>query len=88
MSFTATEIGPFVVTAGTVTDILDVISGWTGAINEDPATQGKAPETEAQYRARHRLEVAVPGYDSLESIEARLRSLESVNVRQCPDLGE
>lgn len=59
------EIGPIVAAAGTLTEIVTPIAGWTAVTNPSDATLGRLLETDAAYRIRYpvftpRLAVGFP----------------------------
>ena len=68
----AVEVGPVVAPAGALDEIVDAISGWTGATNAAAADPGRLLETDVAYRRRYSGEVAVHARDSLEAIRARV----------------
>lgn len=74
----ASEIGPIVVSVGSLTQIVDAIAGWTGITNSAAGEVGKNPETDAEYRRRYLSEIAVHGRDSLETVRARVLNTENV----------
>lgn len=74
----ATENGPLVAAAGTLTQIVDARAGWTGVTNAQAARLGRLVESDAEYRRRYGKEVATHAVDDLEAIRARVRSEDGV----------
>lgn len=70
--FRATVAGPVQAAAGDLTQIVDVIAGWTGVTNAAAALPGRLREDDLPYQRRYRQEVAVHARDALEAIRARV----------------
>lgn len=77
-TFRSQALGPIVAGAGELTQIVDVVSGWTAITNAAAASLGRNAETDHQYQQRYRGEVAVHARDALEAIRARVLQVESV----------
>ncbi|MDE2846015.1 MAG: baseplate J/gp47 family protein [Gemmatimonadota bacterium] len=76
--FRSVEVGPIQAGAGALSEIVDVVSGWTSATNSAAAMAGRAVETDSGYRERYRGEVAVHARDALEAIRARILNVAGV----------
>ena len=76
--FRSRDDGPIVAGIDELTEIIDVISGWTGITNTAAAVLGRDAETDFQYRSRYRGEVAVNARGSLEAIRARVLQVAAV----------
>ena len=74
----AVETGPIAVPAGELTQIVDLIVGWTGVTNPADATPGRDVETDVAYRARYRREVARNSRGGLESIRSSVWAVPGV----------
>ena len=73
------EYGPIPAAAAALTEIVTVVSGWTGVTNAAAATPGRNAETNFEYRNRYPVELAVNARDGLEAIRARTRAVEGVS---------
>lgn len=76
--FRSEVIGPIEASAGTLTEIVDVVSGWTGVTNENDAVVGRNRETENEWVQRVQRTAAVHSVGTIESILARVLSVENV----------
>ena len=72
------EAGPVAARAGTLTRLIDIISGWTGVTNAEDAALGRADESDAEYRARYRSTVAHQAGSGPEAIRARVLQVDGV----------
>ncbi|MCY3554993.1 MAG: baseplate J/gp47 family protein [Gemmatimonadetes bacterium] len=79
--FRSEEVGHIQAEAGQLTEIVDVIPGWTSATNAAAAMPGRAVESDSEYRERYRGEVAVHARGSLDAIRARVLAVSGVT--QC-----
>jgi len=76
--FRSVEVGAIQAGAAALTEIVDVVSGWTSATNAAAAEVGRAVETDSGYRERYRGEVAIHARDALEAIRARILDVSGV----------
>ena len=74
----AVQSGPVPAAAGTLTEIVDLIPGWTGVTNPSAAMLGRDTETDTVYRARYATEVARNARSALESVIAAVFGVEGV----------
>ena len=74
----ARDYGPVAAPAGSLTQIVTVVSGWTSITNATAATPGRHAETDLEYVKRYREEIAVNATGTMEAIEARVRAVEGV----------
>lgn len=81
----AVDPGPLLAPAGTLTGIVDVISGWTGVTNAAAAQVGRDTETDAEYRRRYVGETAVHARESLDALSARLLDVSGVTAAAVHD---
>ena len=72
------ELGPIPAPAGTLTQMVEAITGWTGVTNPADAQLGRNAETDREYRRRYPMEVAHNGRDGLEHMRARILRVEGV----------
>lgn len=73
MLFESQVVGPVLVLANTLTEIVTPIAGWQSVTNWDPSIQGRNTETDQQLRLRRLQSFRVAGAASVEAIQARLR---------------
>jgi uncharacterized phage protein gp47/JayE len=92
VTLTATDTGPIIANAGTLTNILTPVSGLTNALNITDATVGSNVETDTAYRARMAEELQIAGAGTVEAIRAKLLATTGVesalvyeNVDDVPD---
>lgn len=78
-SFTAVNSGAVVATAGSDWAIVDVVVGWTAAINLADAEVGDERETDAEFRARVRAGMRAGG---IAAALFKLEGVESVTIFQ------
>jgi uncharacterized phage protein gp47/JayE len=64
----ATDFGPFIASAGTLTKIDTPIYGWQTVTNETDAVPGRYEETDAELRIRRRISTSTPGTNTVDSI--------------------
>lgn len=64
--------GPVVASAGTVTNIVTPVSGWSGVTNALDGTIGRDIETDPAYRARRRVETQISVSGPVEAIRQTL----------------
>lgn len=74
----ATQVGPQLAPAGTVTKIATPIFGWQSVNNVLDATPGRFEETDEQLRLRRRASTSTPGVAVLDSIYGALANLDNV----------
>ena len=77
------EDGAIEADAGTITEIFDVIDGWTGVTNENPAVLGTNAETDAEVRLRRRESLALQNnglYDAIYRAVMGVGSVAFANV--------
>jgi len=75
----ATASGPVHAPAGTLTNRLTVIAGWTGVTNAADASIGSFEETDAELRARRLASVALPSQGILDGLFAALAQVDDVS---------
>lgn len=82
--FLSQSFGPIPAPAGSLTNILTPVSGWTSLTNFDAGITGRNQETDTELRIRRALSLKVQGAATVESIISRLRQevpgVTSVNV--------
>lgn len=83
--FRATEEGQVQAAAGELTQIIDVIAGWTGITNAADAQLGRTREADLPYQRRYRTEVAVHARDALEAVRARVLEVDGVTDARTHD---
>ena len=76
--FRSVEAGPIRSDAGTLNQIVDVISGWTSVTNAADAVLGRDVETDSEYRLRYLGEVSVHEVGSLDAVRSRVLDVENV----------
>lgn len=81
VDYKAEVTGPLSAAAGQLSVIATPVPGWTGAINLQAATLGRALESEPALRARRNLELQSAEGGPVEAIRARI--LEIPEVIQC-----
>lgn len=64
--------------AGTITEIVDAVAGWTGVTNAADVTLGRDTESDPDYRERAELSLSVIGAGTDQAIRARLEAVEGV----------
>lgn len=69
---TATVNGPNTANAGTVTTIVDTVSGWNTVTNALDATPGRFRETDSELRTRYPTAISGIGKTTPDAIRARL----------------
>lgn len=70
--FECTETGPIVANAGTLTEIVTPLAGWTAATNAEDATLGTDIEGDVDLRERRESEIAGQGSSSTDALRAKL----------------
>lgn len=75
---TATETGPLEAAAGSITEIVDAVSGWDTVTNAEDATEGTNVETDEELLARRERSLAVGGNCTDQAIRANLEALPDV----------
>jgi len=75
---TATETGPLEAAAGSVTEIVDAVSGWNTVTNAADATLGTNTETDEELLARRERSLAIGGNCTDQAIRANLEQLEDI----------
>ena len=79
-AFESAEIGPVQAGADELTEIIDVVRGWSGATNAAAAVVGAAVESDAAYRLRYGRVLARSTAGTIEGMEAALRSVDGVEA--------
>lgn len=82
---TATEVGPLEQESNTITTISTPVLGWRSVYNPNPATPGRAEETDEELRDRlltSRSTRAINLWDSLYSALRNLEGVFSVNIEE------
>lgn len=77
---TCTETGPYEAAAGTITTIVNTVSGITAVTNAAAATPGSNRETDAELRARHTAVTETSGEDDIASIYEAVTSVSGVSA--------
>lgn len=75
---TCTVIGPTQADIGTITKIVDVVGGLTGATNPEPATIGSSRQRDDSLRVRRAAAVGRPGSNQVDSLYGELFSVDGV----------
>lgn len=75
---TCTVTGDVEASAGTITILVDSISGLTGVTNASAATPGTNQETDASLRARRNLMVGKPGSNQIDSMTGNIFGVDGV----------
>ena len=70
--------GPVAAPAGTLTEIVDLIPGWTGVTNPSAAMVGHDTETDVMYRARFARETARNARSTVDAVIAAVLGVEGV----------
>lgn len=79
----ATVGGPILGIAGTLNQVMTVISGWTGVTNPTDALVGKNAETDAALRLRRAAAVAFPSQALIDGIAPAIRNIAGVVSAIC-----
>lgn len=77
-SFDAEETGPIEATAGSITEIVTAVAGWSGVNHADDFTTGRDVETDAALRARREGSLQIVGAGPDQAIRARIRAIPEV----------
>ncbi len=77
-TFEALVTGPVAANAGTLTNILTPVSGWTAVTNPLDAELGRNVETDTELRVRRAIELAEPGSSSANAIRAGVLNVAGV----------
>jgi uncharacterized phage protein gp47/JayE len=77
-SMVARQSGPVHASAGTLTQVTTVISGWNTAINGSDASVGAAAESDAALRLRRQASVALPSQGIIDGLFAALLQITNV----------
>ena len=77
-SATAVEKGATQASIGTITKIVNPISGWSSLTNPGVATPGTEPETDAELRSKRSKQVGLPGQNQVDSTFAAIFTVEDV----------
>ena len=72
------RIGAVQAPAGSLTEILDVVAGWTSVTNASAATPGTVAESETEWVTRYLNRVAIHGQGTLENISARVAEISGI----------
>lgn len=70
--------GPIEAAAGTLTEIVNPVLGWSGVYNAAAAVPGRARETDTAYRRRFQTAYAHLGRDGLENIRSAVLNVDGV----------
>ena len=73
------EFGPIAAPADSLTEIVDVVPGWTGVTNAAAAQLGRLAESDREYRRRYFQELAHAARDSVEAIRTTVLRVEGVS---------
>lgn len=74
----AVNAGPISFSAGSLTEIVDSVSGWTSVTNASDWTDGRATETDSELRARRASSLSAGGSSTDSAIRSRLLDLDDV----------
>ncbi len=77
---TATEDGPIEAAAGSITEIVDTVSGWDTVVNAFDAALGSYIESDAAYRARIRASRSAAGTSTDQAMRAALVRLDAITA--------
>lgn len=72
------NVGPYTATAGTLTNILSSVSGWTAVTNSADATAGAFDETDTDLRKRQSNSTMAPSSAPAEAIYSNLLNIPGV----------
>jgi len=75
---TATVDGPLRANAGTVTVIIDTVSGWNSATNPNDAAPGSFTESDSEYLERYKSQIFQIGGSTYGAIRSRVLALTGV----------
>lgn len=75
---TCTETGPKEAAAGSVTEIVDAISGIDSVTNAEDAVRGTDVEKDVELRVRRENDIALPGSSTDQALRANLEELPDV----------
>lgn len=75
---TATETGPLEAAAGSITEIVDAVSGWDSVTNSADAIVGTNIETDSEFKIRREQSLAIGGNCTDYAIRAALEQLDGV----------
>lgn len=78
VDFVAAQTGPVACAAGALTQIVSGVLGWEAVTNATAATVGQDQETDAAYRARRRLTLALQGVALPTAITSALYDVDGV----------
>lgn len=76
----AQRIGPVIAAVNTLTEIVDVISGWTSVTNAAAANLGENAESEDEWIAKYSERVPIHGQGTLENIRSRVSDVDGINL--------
>jgi hypothetical protein len=74
---TCTQSGPIVANAGTLTVIVNAVSGWTAVTNATDAEQGRVADNDITLRQRRADQLALRGGSTVAAIRADLLDVET-----------
>jgi hypothetical protein len=77
---TATETGPQEAAAGSVTEIVDAVTGWDTVTNAADASIGRDIETDSAYRLRRRESLSAGGTSTDQAMRSALVALDAVEA--------
>jgi len=75
---TCTVDGPTDTAAGTITQIVDTVGGWTGATNPAPATLGTEVQSDSSLRIERSTSVGRPGVNQIDSLLGEIYAVQGV----------
>ncbi len=79
----AVDAGPISFAAGSLTEIVDAVSGWTSVTNPLDWDDGDAAETDSELRQRRARSLSAGGSSTDSAIRARLEDLDDVEAAAC-----
>ena len=71
--------GPITVAPNTLTNIVDIVSGWTGVTNQQAASIGKYVETDAAFRQRYKLTIGHGAHGFIDALRSRILMVSGVS---------
>jgi hypothetical protein len=74
----ATNTGPQIAAAGTITSVVDSIAGWEGVVNIIDASLGRNQESDGDYKARHATAAQSRGFATVRGLASQLALLDGV----------
>jgi len=79
VSAESVESGLIEASAGDISKVITPVSGWLGVTNDDPATLGSNPDSDAELRKKRTAGVSLPGNNQIDSLFAAVANVDDVN---------